>query len=120
MMRCWKRFGVPLDMAALRAPSSPIEYGFGMMRLALPRLYTPFRPIPPVLGHTGSTGSWLFHCPRYGLLLAGTVDEVSAGALPFRVIVPRVLRAVEDANRGWQNVDDTPVQTEKRQADAPV
>jgi len=101
MMRCWKRFGVPLDMTALRAPSSPIEYGFGMMRFALPRVYTPFRPIPPVLGHTGSTGSWLFHCPRYGLLLAGTVDEVSAGALPFRVIVPRVLRAVEDANRGW-------------------
>lgn len=99
MQRSWKRFGIPLDPAALRAPSSPIEYGFGMMRFALPRMFTPFRPIPPVLGHTGSTGSWLFHCPRYGLLFAGTVDEASAGATPFRVIVPRVLRAVEDANR---------------------
>jgi CubicO group peptidase (beta-lactamase class C family) len=96
MQRCWKRFGLPLDMAALRAPSSPIEYGFGVMRFALPRVYTPFRPIPPVIGHTGSTGSWLFHCPRHGLLFAGTVDEVSAGATPFRVIVPRVLRAIED------------------------
>ncbi len=101
MQRSWKRFGMPLDSAALRAPSSPIEYGFGMMRFALPRMYTPFRPIPPVLGHTGSTGSWLFHCPRYGLLFAGTVDEASAGAIPFRTIVPRVLRAIENANRGW-------------------
>ena len=100
MQRCWKRFGFPLDAAALRAPSSPIEYGFGMMRFALPRVYTPFRRVPPVIGHTGSTGSWLFHCPEYGLLFAGTVDEASAGAVPFRVVVPRVLRAMEDANRG--------------------
>ncbi|MDO8944473.1 MAG: serine hydrolase domain-containing protein [Desulfobacterales bacterium] len=101
MQRHWKRFGLPLDMAALRAPSSPIEYGSGMMRFALPRLYTPFRPIPPVVGHTGSTGSWLFFCPHYELLFSGTVDEASAGAVPFRVVVPRVLRAIEDANPGW-------------------
>jgi CubicO group peptidase (beta-lactamase class C family) len=101
MHRCWKRFGLPLDAAALRAPSSPIEYGFGMMRFALPRMYMPLRPIPPVIGHTGSTGSWLFFCQHYGLLFAGTVDEVSAGAVPFRIVVPRVLRAVADANRGW-------------------
>lgn len=101
MQRSWRRFGMPLDAAALRAPSSPIEYGFGMMRFALPRFYTPFRPIPPVLGHSGSTGSWLFHCPHYGLLFAGTVDEASSGAIPFRAIVPRVLRAIEDANRSW-------------------
>jgi D-alanyl-D-alanine carboxypeptidase len=99
MMRCWKRFGFPLDAAALRAPSSPIEYGFGMMRFALPRIFTPIRPIPPVVGHTGSTGSWLFYCARYELLFAGTVDEASAGAVPFRVVVPRLLRAMEDANR---------------------
>jgi CubicO group peptidase (beta-lactamase class C family) len=101
VQQSWRRFGLPLDAAALRAPSSPIEYGFGMMRFALPRMYTPFRPIPPVIGHTGSTGSWLFHCPRYGLLFAGTVDEASAGAVPFRTIVPRVLRAIEEANKDW-------------------
>lgn len=100
MQRCWKRFGLPLDVAALRAPSWPIQYGFGMMRFALPRVFTPIRPIPPVVGHTGSTGSWLFYCPHYQLLFAGTVDEASAGAVPFRDVVPRVLRAVGNANRG--------------------
>lgn len=99
MQQRWKRFGQPLDAAALRAPSWPIEYGLGMMRFALPRALTPFRPIPPVVGHTGSTGSWLFYCPAYDLLLAGTVDQATAGAVPFRTVVPKVLRAVGDANR---------------------
>ncbi|MBU1475691.1 MAG: hypothetical protein KJ768_12605 [Acidobacteria bacterium] len=98
MQQHWKRFGQPLDSAALRAPSWPIEYGLGMMRFALPRAFTPFRPIPPVIGHTGSTGSWLFCCPAYNLLLAGTVDQATAGAVPFRTVVPKVLRAVGDAN----------------------
>jgi len=100
MQQRWKRFGLPLDAAALRAPSWPIEYGLGMMRFALPKAFTPFRPIPPVIGHTGSTGSWLFHCLAYDLLIAGTVDQATAGAAPFRTVVPRVLRAVGDENRG--------------------
>lgn len=99
MRRCWKRFGLPFDAAAMRAPSWPIEYGLGMMRFGLPRVFTPMRPIPPVLGHTGSTGSWLFYCPAYQLLLAGTVDQATAGAVPFRTVIPKVLRAVDDANR---------------------
>jgi D-alanyl-D-alanine carboxypeptidase len=87
------RFGLPFDRAAVRAPSWPIEYGLGMMRFRLPRLLTPFRPVPAVLGHTGSTGTWLFHCPQLDLFLCGAVDEVTAGPVPFH-FVPRVLGAL--------------------------
>jgi len=89
----WSRFGLPFDRAALRAPGWPIEYGLGLMRFRLPRVFTPFRPVPAVIGHTGSTGSWLFHCPELDLFLSGTVDQVTAGAVPFR-FVPRLLRAM--------------------------
>ncbi len=89
----WHRFSLPLDRAALRQPSWPIEYGLGVMRFRLPRLLTPFRPVPKVVGHTGSTGTWLFHAPEPDLYLAGAVSQMTAGALPFKV-VPRVLRAV--------------------------
>lgn len=99
MQQRWTRFGLPRDRAALRAPGWPIAYGLGMMRFALPRVFTPWRPLPPVVGHTGSTGSWLFHCPAYDLLFAGTVDQANAGAVPFRTVVPRLLRAIADANR---------------------
>ena len=93
MQASWCRFGLPLDRAALRAPSWPIEYGLGMMRFRLPRLFTPWQPMPALLGHTGSTGCWLFYCPQRRLLLAGDLGEVTAGALPFRTL-PQLLKAL--------------------------
>jgi D-alanyl-D-alanine carboxypeptidase len=90
MQRHWHRFGLPFDRAALRSPGWPIEYGLGLMRFRLPRIFAPFNPMPAVIGHTGSTGCWLFHCPQLDLLLTGNVNEVTAGAVPYRV-VPRIL-----------------------------
>jgi CubicO group peptidase (beta-lactamase class C family) len=91
MQQRWNRFGLPRDAATLRAPSWPIEYGLGIMRFRLPRLFTGMRRMPAVIGHTGSTGAWLFYCEELDLLLAGTVDQATAGAIPYRV-VPELLR----------------------------
>lgn len=96
MLQRWNRFGFPLDRAALRTPGWPIEYGLGIMRFRLPRLFTPLHPMPSVIGHTGSTGCWLFYCPQLDMLLSGSVDEVTAGAVPFRV-VPKILQILTRA-----------------------
>ncbi len=98
----WRRFGFPLDRAALRSPNWPIEYGMGMMRFRIPRLFTPLTPMPAVLGHTGSTGCWLFYCPDLDILISGTVEDVTAGAVPFRT-VPKVLRVLSES--GYQPPD---------------
>jgi CubicO group peptidase (beta-lactamase class C family) len=90
MQSDWRRFGFPLDRASLRAPSWPTEYGTGLMRFRMPRLFTPTAPMPPVLGHTGSTGCWLFYCPELDTFLAGSVNEVTAAAVPFKMI-PKIL-----------------------------
>ncbi|MCX7786326.1 MAG: hypothetical protein N2442_01360 [Spirochaetes bacterium] len=82
----WNRFGFPASVAELRLPSYPIQYGLGIMRFELARGLTPFGKIPRVIGHTGSTGSWLFYCPMYDLYIAGTVDQIHAGAVPYRLI----------------------------------
>jgi D-alanyl-D-alanine carboxypeptidase len=92
----WNRFGLPLDAAALRSPNWPIEYGLGLMRFRLPRWLTPFGAVPPVVGHSGSTGSWLFHCPDLDVFVSGTVDQATAGAVPYRFL-PKVLRAAQSA-----------------------
>jgi D-alanyl-D-alanine carboxypeptidase len=104
------RFGLPRDRAALRLPPWPIEYGLGLMRLHDPvatrlgraiarspvraarRLAAAVAP-PAVIGHTGSTGTWLWHCPDLDVLLAGSVGDVHAAAVPFRLL-PAMLRAV--------------------------
>jgi len=39
----------------------PLEYGAGLMRFKLPRILSPFSPTPELIGHSGSTGSFLFH-----------------------------------------------------------
>jgi CubicO group peptidase (beta-lactamase class C family) len=91
MRERFNRFRFAVDPAALRSPGWPVEYGLGIMRFRLPRVFTPFRPVPAVVGHTGSTGCWLFHCPDLDLLLCGTVDQAAAGAVPFR-FVPGLLR----------------------------
>jgi CubicO group peptidase (beta-lactamase class C family) len=98
MQSNWHRFGFPMDRAALRSPAWPIEYGTGLMRFRLPRLLTLRAPMPSVLGHTGSTGCWLFYCPKLDTFLAGSVDEVTAGAVPFR-IVPKMLRILSTLQR---------------------
>lgn len=70
----------------------PIDYGLGVMRYAPPRWMSPMFAIPPIIGHSGSTATWLFHCPDLDIALAGTFD-VAQPPLPFRFL-PHVLRAV--------------------------
>ena len=93
MQADWQRFGFPLDRAALRSPGWPIEYGLGLMRFQLPRIFTALRQLPAVIGHSGSTGCWLFWCPELDLYMCGTVNEASAGALPYRVL-PQLIASV--------------------------
>ena len=61
------------------------------MRFQLPRLFTGLKRLPAVIGHTGSTGCWLFWCPEMKMYLTGSVDEVSAGAVPYR-LTPQLLK----------------------------
>lgn len=98
MLHRTTRFGFPTDAATMRAPSWPIEAGLGILRFQLPRFLTGFRRMPYLVGHTGSTGSWLFHSPEWDLYLAGTVDQAAGGPLPYR-LMPRLLKVLEPVRR---------------------
>jgi CubicO group peptidase (beta-lactamase class C family) len=99
MQDSWHGFGFPLDRAALRSPGWPVEYGLGIMRFRLPRICTPAASMPAVVGHTGSTGCWLFYCPEWDVLLSGSVDEVTAGAVPYRML-PKILNLLRTSDWG--------------------
>jgi CubicO group peptidase (beta-lactamase class C family) len=90
MHRRFHRFGFPRSLATIRAPSWPIEYGLGLMRFELNRLLAGGLRLPTLIGHTGSTGSWLWHLPELDLIVAGTVDQTTAATVPFRPL-PRAL-----------------------------
>jgi len=82
----WHTFGFSPNPVRT-SPGWPIQYGLGMMRFHIPRLFSPLRPTPPVIGHSGATGSWLFYCQGLDVHLAGTVDQVAAAAVPFRFVL---------------------------------
>lgn len=66
MMHRWRNLGFP------------IRYGFGTMSMKLPRIFSPFNPIPEVIGHFGSTGTCLFFCVELDFYLVGATNQVDS------------------------------------------
>ena len=63
-----------------------LRYGLGTMTFDVNRLMVP-APIPvSLVGHSGSTGTWLFTAPALGVHLVGTVNQTQSRALPFQVM----------------------------------
>jgi D-alanyl-D-alanine carboxypeptidase len=56
----------------------PIRYGFGTMSMKLPRIFSPFSPVPEVVGHFGSTGTCLFFCEERDLYLVAATNQVES------------------------------------------
>ncbi len=65
----------------------PMQYGYGMMRVNLPRLFSPFKPFPEYIGHSGSTGSFAYCCRDKGLYFAGTTNQIAAPGRPIRLMM---------------------------------
>ncbi|MBT0958982.1 beta-lactamase family protein [Alphaproteobacteria bacterium KMM 3653] len=71
----------------------PIQYGYGLMRVKLPRWMTLFRATPELIGHSGSNGSFAFHAPEPDIYLLGTFNQTDAPRRPIGFML-RVLGLV--------------------------
>jgi D-alanyl-D-alanine carboxypeptidase len=81
----WNRIGYPL------------RYGVGAMRFTVNPLAAPGRRAVHLVGHSGATGTWSFHCPELGVRTTGTVDQVRGRALPYRLVMHLLRAACADA-----------------------
>jgi CubicO group peptidase (beta-lactamase class C family) len=63
-----------------------LRYGLGTMSFTVGRLMSAGRGPVTLVGHSGATGTWLFHCPELDLHLCGTVDQTRGQALPFQLM----------------------------------
>lgn len=75
---------------------TPLQYGMGIMRFALPRYFSPFRPAPPMVGHSGASGAVLFFAPDIDLFVSGTVNQLKKRSLPYNLMI-RLAFAFQDA-----------------------
>ena len=75
---------------------TPLQYGMGIMRFALPRYFSPLRPAPPMVGHSGASGAVQFYAPDLDLYVSGTVNQIKKRSLSYNIMV-RLVFAFQDA-----------------------
>ena len=74
----------------------PLQYGLGLMRFSLPRIFSPFSPAPELVGHSGSTSAFSFYSEREQIYIAGTLNQIENQGRPFRVM----LKFIKIVNKG--------------------
>jgi D-alanyl-D-alanine carboxypeptidase len=64
----------------------PLQYGYGTMYFKLPWFINMVMSIPPLWGHSGSTGSFLYYSEGLNLYMAGSINQVDSKIKPFRLM----------------------------------
>lgn len=68
----------------------PMQYGLGLMRIRMPKLFSPFSASPELTGHSGATSAFLFQSDLGGILIAGTLNQVENQSRPVRLMLKLV------------------------------
>jgi D-alanyl-D-alanine carboxypeptidase len=72
----------------------PIQYGYGTMYFELPWLINMVIQAPPLWGHSGSPGSFLYCSEDRDLYIAGSINQVESKSKPFRLML-KVMNAIQ-------------------------
>jgi D-alanyl-D-alanine carboxypeptidase len=72
----------------------PLQYGYGTMYLKLPWFINMAMKVPPLWGHSGSTGSFLYYSEDLNLYMAGSINQTESKSKPFR-LMGRVMKAIQ-------------------------
>jgi CubicO group peptidase (beta-lactamase class C family) len=65
----------------------PMQYGLGLMRIKMPKIFSPFTASPELIGHSGATSAFLFQSDQGGLLIGGTLNQVDNQGRPVRLML---------------------------------
>lgn len=72
----------------------PLQYGYGTMYFKLPWFMNTIVGVPPLWGHSGSSGSFLYYSEDLDLYLAGTVNQTKGNLKPFQ-LMGRVIKVIQ-------------------------
>ena len=65
----------------------PFKYGIGIQKFYMPRFLSPFKAVPDMIGHCGSTGSVAFFVPSIDLYITGTTNQQANPSAAFQTII---------------------------------
>lgn len=65
----------------------PIQYGVGMMKFKLPRIFSPFKAMPVLYGHSGLSGAFSFYCKEKNVFICGTVNQIKNPSNSYKLML---------------------------------
>ena len=65
----------------------PFKYGIGIQKFYMPRVLSPFQPVPEMIGHAGSTGSVAFYIPEMDVYITGTTNQQAQPNIAFQTMI---------------------------------
>ncbi|MDP2208771.1 MAG: serine hydrolase domain-containing protein [Bacteroidota bacterium] len=65
----------------------PFKYGIGIQKFYMPRILSPYHPMPDMLGHCGSTGSVAFYVPDMDIYITGTTNQQARPNIAFQTMI---------------------------------
>lgn len=70
----------------------PFKYGIGIQKFYMPRILSPFQPVPEMIGHAGSTGSMAFYVPEMDVYITGTTNQQAQPNIAFQTMIKILAR----------------------------
>lgn len=74
--------------------SHGMKYGFGIRKISLGKLFN-IETNLELIGHNGSTGSFLWHCPQLDTYISGTLNQLEASKSAM-ILVYSILKTIEN------------------------
>ncbi len=65
----------------------PLEYGMGIMRFKLPKMFTLGKEMPELIGHSGISGAFAYYVPSKDLFITGTVNQINNPGTSYKTIL---------------------------------
>jgi CubicO group peptidase (beta-lactamase class C family) len=65
----------------------PFKYGIGIQKFYTPKVFSPFMPVPDMIGHCGSTGTVAFYIPEKKVFITGAVNQTKNPGLIFKTMI---------------------------------
>ena len=65
----------------------PLEYGVGLTRFKLPWIFSPFKPQPELLGHSGLSGAFAYYSSEKDTYLTGTVNQINNPDISYKLML---------------------------------
>ena len=72
----------------------PFRYGYGTMYFKLPWFMNMVMKVPPLWGHSGSLGSFIYFSEDLNLYMAGSINQTESKMKPFR-LMGGVMKAIQ-------------------------